>query len=139
MPKSTFELPKPTMGWKPLFISLCFILFVLAVGPVLCGCSKTQTVDRVAGAGEDAIATVRANLGDVAAFLEQAAKDLEAAPQVNEALVAAREAIDAEEYSDALAHLQEGLDLVVRAGHEVPPEVPERLAQAELLLRLVGR
>jgi outer membrane murein-binding lipoprotein Lpp len=133
----------PTISWRAIraaLVSLAFTaLFVACAYTVLAGCTDQSKVDRVAGAGEDAVATVRANLGDVAAYLEAAAANLEAAPAVNAELVAAREALEAEEYSDALSRLQAGLDLVVQAGHEVPPEVPERLAQAELLLRLVGR
>lgn len=122
-----------------IWSGLTLLAFAVLIGLALCSsCTNQPATDAAAEHTAKAVATAREHLDTVAKVLEAAQPALTEAPAVNAELVAFREAYDAGENSAAAGHLRSAIDHAIAAGLDVPPEIPERLGQAELLLQLVG-
>lgn len=118
---------------------LTLLCLAVLMGLALCSsCANQPATDAAAAHASKAVATAREHLDAVGQVLEAAQPALTEAPAVNAELVAFREAYDDGENSVAAGHLRAAIDHAIAAGLDVPPEIPERLGQAELLLQLVG-
>ncbi len=127
------------MKTKTLLVAVLCAVVTILCALLIFGCAEQSVVDSAADHSTKAVEQARKHMQTVAEVLDAAEPAIKETPAVNEALVAFREAYDSGENADALGHLRTAIDHAIKAGLEVPTEVPERMGQAELLLRLVDR
>lgn len=138
-----YTTPKNTVRARMLIAALfaAFVTTLVFWAPliVLFGCAEQSVVDSAADQTGKAVEQARKHMTTVAEVLDAAAPAIKEAPGFNWALADFREAYDSGENAEALGHLRTALDGAIKAGLEVPDEVPERMGQAQLLLELVGQ
>lgn len=110
-----------------------FALFAL----LLSGCYQPPPPHHVCAATQTSV-DATADLSKVLAFVENAQADVEANQSLLEASAAARSAIVARRYSDAVAELSRAVRLLEELGGKVPPKVVDEIAAAEVLLAMAG-
>ena len=137
---------KPTMSPRAL-MAACFAVLIVAMillGPILglAGCTPQEIPAPVCAATKTAT-DAQADLAKILAYVDLAKAKVDASQALLDAITAAKDAIDAERYSDAVADLSNAVrilgELGKETGYEVPPEIPKRLAQAEVLLTMAGK
>ncbi len=90
-------------------------------------------------AAAETLPEAQALLQSVLDEIDGAQEKVTATQALIDAAMGAREAFDAERYSDAVADASTAIRELETLGFEVPPELPKRLGQAEALLTMVSK